>query len=95
MPDAPEGNDFPEAAELERQIDAAGLVIVDRTDLDALPAAPGSWSALADGVQEVVEREHGRDPRYQQARRQQERIAQLLADGVIAGRLLHARAAPR
>ncbi len=95
VPDAPVGNDFPEAAELERQIDGAGLVIVDRTDLDALPAAPGSWSALADGVQEVVEREHGRDPRYQQARRQQERIAQLLADGVVAGRLLHARAAPR
>jgi SAM-dependent methyltransferase len=95
VPDAPTGNDFPERAELDGQIDEAGLVIVDRTDLDALPAAPGSWSALAEGVQNAVEREHGRDPRYQQAQRQQERIARLLADGAVAGELLHTRAVPR
>jgi SAM-dependent methyltransferase len=95
VPDAPTGNDFPGQAELDGQIDEAGLVIVDRTHLDALPPAPGSWSVLAEGVQDAVEREHGRDPRYQQAQRQQERIARLLADGAVAGQLLHARAERR
>jgi SAM-dependent methyltransferase len=93
VPDAPAGNDFPEAAELDGQLDDAGLLIVDRTHLDTLPAAPGSWTALAERVQDAVEREHGRDPRYRQAHRQQERIARLLAEGAVAGELLHARPA--
>ena len=93
VPDAPAGNDFPEAAELDSQIGAAGLVIADRIELDALGAAPGSWAARADRVQDAVAREHGGDPRYRQAQHQRERLAALLADGAIAGELIHARGA--
>jgi SAM-dependent methyltransferase len=93
VPDAPEGNDFPAVAELEHQIDSVGLVIADRIRLDALPAAPGSWTARADRVQDAVAREHGSDPRYRQAADQRQRLGKLLADGAIAGELFLARAA--
>jgi SAM-dependent methyltransferase len=92
VPDAPAGNDFPDPAELEHQIDAAGLVIADRTKLDELPAAPGSWTARVDAVQDTVAREHGSDPRYRQAEDQQQRLAKLLAEGAVAGELVLARA---
>ncbi|HEY0811922.1 MAG TPA: class I SAM-dependent methyltransferase [Pseudonocardia sp.] len=92
VPDAPAGNDFPDSAELERQISAAGLVFMDRTRLDALQAAPASWTARADRVQEAVAREHAGDPRYREAEDQKQRLGRLLRDAVIAGELVHARA---
>jgi SAM-dependent methyltransferase len=92
LPDTPEGNDFPTAAELDRQLDAAGFVVVDRTPYEELAPAPQSWSERADRVSDAVAAEHGTDPRYRTARDQQQRIAKLLDDGAIGGELVHARA---
>jgi SAM-dependent methyltransferase len=92
LPDTPEGNDFPTAAELNRQLGAAGFVAVDRMPYEELPSAPRSWSERADRVSAAVAAEHGTDPRYRTARDQQQRIAKLLDDGAIGGELVHARA---
>jgi ubiquinone/menaquinone biosynthesis C-methylase UbiE len=92
LPDTPEGNDFPTAAELDRQLHAAGFVVADRTPYAELAPAPRSWSERADRVSAAVAAEHGADPRYRTARDQQERIAKLLDDGAIGGELVHVRA---
>jgi len=93
--DTPEGNDFPTAAELDRQLDAAGFVVVDRVSCDELTAAPESWSERADRVQAAVAAAHGSDPRFHAAQDQQRRIADLLAEGKVGGELVHARASER
>ncbi len=90
--DTPEGNDFPSPAELERQLNAAGLVAVARVGCDELAPAPESWSERADRVQAAVAAAHGTDPRFRAAQDQQRRIADLLAGGEISGELVHARA---
>ena len=90
--DAPEGNDFPTPAQLDRQLRAAGFVIIDRIGCDDLPPTPPSWAERADRVQAVIAAEHGTDPRYRQAQDQQQRIANLLADGQVGGQLILARA---
>jgi SAM-dependent methyltransferase len=92
LPDIPEGNDFPTAAELDRQLHAAGFAVVDRTPYAELAPAPPSWSERADRVSAAVAAAHGTDPRYRTARDQQQRIAKLLDDGAIGGELVHARA---
>ena len=89
--DTPEGNDFPTAAELDRQLHEAGLVVVDRVGCDELAPAPESWSERADRVEAAIAAAHGRDPRFRAAQDQQRRIADLLADGEIGGELVHAR----
>jgi hypothetical protein len=90
--DTPEGNDFPTPAQLDRQLRAAGFVIIDRIGYDDLPPTPSSWAERADRVQAVIAAEHGTDPRYRQAQDQQQRIANLLADGQVGGQLVLARA---
>ena len=92
LPDTPEGNDFPTAAELDGQLHAAGFVVVDRTPYEELAPAPQSWSERADRVSAAVAAEHGTDPRHRTALDQQQRIAKLLDDGAIGGELVHARA---
>jgi len=92
--DTPDGNDFPSPAELERQLNAAGLVAVARVGCDELAPAPESWSERADRVQAAVAAAHGTDPRFRAAQDQQRRIADLLADGEISGELVHARRFP-
>lgn len=92
LDDTPEGNDFPGPAELDRQLRAAGFVIVDQVGCDDLAPTPKSWTERADRVQAAIAAEHGTDPRYRQAQDQQQRIANLLADGQIGGRLILARA---
>jgi SAM-dependent methyltransferase len=89
--DTPEGNDFPAPAELERQLHAAGLVVVARVGCDELAPAPESWSERADRVQAAVAAAHGDDPRFRAAQDQQRRIAALLAHDEISGELVHAR----
>jgi len=93
LPDAPEGNDFPTAYELDRQLRDAGFVVVDRLRYDQLSPTPSSWSERAERVQAVIAAEHGADPRYRMAQEQQHRIANLLADGAVGGELVHARSA--
>ena len=88
----PRGQRLPHPAELERQLNAAGLVAVARVRCDELAPAPESWSERADRVQAAVAAAHGTDPRFRAAQDQQRRIADLLADGEISGELVHARA---
>jgi SAM-dependent methyltransferase len=87
---APEGNAFPSAEELDALLAAAGFGVVEQAELAGFGAAPRSWSERADRVEQEIDRAHGDDPRLAVARRQEQRIGRLLAQGRITGRLVHA-----
>ena len=91
MPDSPEGNSFPTVDELAQLLDAGGFETVDQIALDELPAAPRSWQERIDRVEQEITRTHDGDPRLAQALDQEQRIAALLSEGHVAGRLLLAR----
>lgn len=90
---SPQGNHFPTEDELDRLLAAAGLTVVDRTGLAALGEPPPAWQRAVSHVDDVIEHRHGHDARLADALDQQRRIGSLLADGRVAGLLLHARRA--
>jgi SAM-dependent methyltransferase len=87
---APEGNHFPDAAQVALLLDEAGFDVLASTGLTDLPAPPSVWSDRIEEVERVLEREHGHDPRYLAAQDQSRRIGHLIHTGVVRGRLLHA-----
>jgi hypothetical protein len=89
--DAPEGNDFPGRAEVDRLLEDARFDVVQTVEA-SLDGVPASWTDRADRVRELIERRHGTDPRFRQALEQERRIGGLLADGRVTGVLIHARA---
>jgi ubiquinone/menaquinone biosynthesis C-methylase UbiE len=92
LPERPEGNHFPDLAELTGLLEEARLPVVDRAALADFPEPPRTWQDLVDRVDAVVERDHGEDERFRTALRQQESIGRLLGDGLVTGRLLVCRA---
>lgn len=88
--DGPEGNAFPEDGELAGLLGGAGFDLVQQADGSDLSTAPLSWTERMDAVERAVADAHGEDPRYRQAREQEDKIGRLLSDGHVAGRLLHA-----
>ena len=93
LPDEPEGNSFVTEAELDDLVRAAGLEILAAGYLDDHAAAPPEWQEAVAAVDAVVERDHGDSDAYRSAARNQERMADLIDDGSVAGRLLACAAA--
>jgi SAM-dependent methyltransferase len=92
LPDQPAGNDFPSPERLQRLVDDAGLTVTHRASLDDFPPAPDDWEAAVSAVEDVIERDHGRDRRKVRADEQSGVIGGLLGSGQLVGRLLVARA---
>jgi SAM-dependent methyltransferase len=90
VPDAPEGNAFPTHDELAALLDGAGLDLVQQVAAADFAGAPVSWKERIDRVEAAVAEAHGDDPRFAQAREQEERMGRLLGDGSVTGWLLHA-----
>lgn len=92
LPDQPEGNSFPSRSELRADLAACELTVLDEVLLGDLPDAPLEWQEAADRVDEVIERRHSHDERWQRAQSQQETITGLITDGLVAGVLVSCRA---
>ena len=93
LPDQPAGNDFPSPERLQRLVDGAGLTVTHRASLGDFPPAPESWDAAVSAVENVIERDHGRDRRKIRADEQSAVIGRLLGSGQLVGQLLVARTA--
>ncbi|TKJ18148.1 SAM-dependent methyltransferase [Blastococcus sp. CCUG 61487] len=79
-PPLPEGNEFPSEVETRALLAAAGFELRDAADAD-LADSPPEWTEAADAVDAEIERRHGHDPRFQQAREQSGRVGRLLGEG--------------
>ncbi|MRJ77672.1 methyltransferase domain-containing protein [Aeromicrobium sp. SMF47] len=91
LPDQPEGNSFPSRSELLDHLAATGLTVVAETPLADVPATPDDWDQAATEVEQVVERDHRDDERWQRAESQQETIVGLIRDELVVGLLLTCR----
>jgi SAM-dependent methyltransferase len=92
LPDQPAGNDFPTAERLQQLLEGAGLTVTHSASLDDFPPAPESWDAAVSEVDELIERDHGRDRRKLRADEQSALIGKLIGSGQVVGRLTVARA---
>ncbi|WP_134768033.1 class I SAM-dependent methyltransferase [Nocardioides sp. 1609] len=91
LPEQPDGNSFPDAVELETEVRRAGLDVVARAWAGDLPTAPDSWDRAVAEVEDVIERDHRGEAGFDTARRQSAQIGGLIADGLVAGRLVVGR----
>jgi SAM-dependent methyltransferase len=89
--DLPEGNRFPTTGELLDDLAAAGFEVIDRMRADALAPMPDDWREQQDEVDAALERRHGDDPRWIEARENEEAFAALLEDGRVESVLVSAR----
>ena len=92
LPEEPDGNDFPDREELRTLVDGAGLETVEEATLADFPEPAPRWQQHVDAVDQLIERTHGHDDRFRAAQEQQRIIGRLLAEGLVEGRLLVARA---
>lgn len=90
LSDAPEGNSFPTEDELGRLLDGAGFDVAEQVDAADFAEAPLSWRERSDRVERAVAEAHGDDPRFTQARGQEQRMGRLLSEGRVGGLLVHA-----
>jgi SAM-dependent methyltransferase len=81
-PPLPEGNEFPSEDETRALLRDAGFAVDDCADAD-LGDSPEEWTRRADAVDAEVERRHGADPAFGQARENARRVGRLLADGAL------------
>jgi SAM-dependent methyltransferase len=79
---APEGNEFPSEAETRRLLADAGFALAESAEAD-LGDSPAEWTRRADAVDAEIERRHGGDPAFVQAREQSGRVGRLLSDGAL------------
>lgn len=93
IPDAerPEGNCFPSRDELLSALGEAGFVVVDHVDAARVAPMPTTWRERQDEVEDELQRRHGRDERWVQAKENEERFGALLDDGRVEAVLVHAR----
>ncbi|WP_244928043.1 class I SAM-dependent methyltransferase [Nocardioides sp. W7] len=92
LPDQPEGNHFPSRAELDADLGACGLTVLDETRLTDVAGTPDDWQDAAARVEEVIEQQHGHDERWKRAQAQQDTITALIGDGLVVGVLMACRA---
>jgi SAM-dependent methyltransferase len=88
LPEQPEGNHFLTADELDALLARTGFAVLEQAELADFAAPEPEWQAAADRVEAVIERRHGSDQRWENARRQEEVIGQLISEGLVIGRLL-------
>ena len=81
-PPLPEGNEFPSEAGIHRLLADAGFELVDTGEAD-LGDSPEEWTRRADAVEAEVERRHGSDAAFRQAREQSRRVGRLLSEGAL------------
>jgi ubiquinone/menaquinone biosynthesis C-methylase UbiE len=92
LPEAPDGNDFPDRAELQTLMDGARLDVIEEARLCDFPDPPKAWQEQVDEVDRVIEQAHRDDERFRRAQEQQGIIGRLLAEGLVQGHLLTASA---
>lgn len=88
--DVPEGNHFPTTAELLADLADAGFVVVDWVGSAVLANAPLDWSLRQERLDDILDRDHGTDPRWQRAKENADAYAALLDDGRVTMILVHA-----
>jgi SAM-dependent methyltransferase len=81
-PPLPDGNEFPTEDELLGLLRAAGFALEDSAEAD-LGDSPREWTERADAVDAEVERRHGDDPAFRQARENARRVGRLLSAGEL------------
>jgi SAM-dependent methyltransferase len=82
---SPPGNHFPTRPDLERLLALNGLAVLAARESSTLPEAPQAWRRSEDAVAARLEAEHGEDPAFLTARRQEDRLGRLLAKGHVFG----------
>ena len=92
LPDQPEGNHFPDLAELTSLLEGERLHVVEQAALADFPDPPQDWQDEADRVDGVVQRDHADDDRLRTAQHQEQVIGRLLGEGLVVGTLLACRA---
>ena len=92
LPEQPEGNDFPDRAELRALMDGARLGVAHEAALDDFPEPEPAWRERVDAVDRAIEAAHQDDERFRSALQQQRMIGRLLEQGLVQGRLLVAHA---
>ena len=81
-PPLPEGNEFPSEEELLALVRNAGFSLEESAEAD-LGDSPQEWTARADALDAEVERRHGEDRAFRQARENARRVGRLLAAGEL------------
>jgi SAM-dependent methyltransferase len=87
LPCIPAGNKFPSEAELARLLQRSGFAVRDQQPLTGFSEAPDGWQRRADEVQRALDAAHSGQPRWEEARKQGECMALLLARGHVRGQL--------
>lgn len=91
LPEVPEGNHFPTAADLDRLLADAGFTTVARIAAADLPDTPQAWQERIERVERVIDELHADDPRQDVVQDQEAIMARLLGSGAVTTRLLVAR----
>jgi ubiquinone/menaquinone biosynthesis C-methylase UbiE len=86
----PAGNHFQSEAELHADLRAAGFAVVDRAAAGRLVEAPIDWQLRQEHVEDRLAERHGDDPRWLEAKANEEAFASLLTSGQLEPVLLHA-----
>jgi SAM-dependent methyltransferase len=85
---APEGNEFPTATTLPRDLRAAGFVIDSQIEVSALPPAGDGWQRRVQRVEDTLQQRYGAREAWQTAQQQADRIGRLLREGQLETWLL-------
>ncbi len=87
---APRSNSFQTRDELLGALDRSGLVALDVCAGGDLPGPPVDWQVERDHVDAALRDDHEHDPHRRRARREADKFAALLDDGIVFPLLVHA-----
>jgi SAM-dependent methyltransferase len=88
LDDPPEGNHFPRPDELDAQLGAAGLTMLDRAAETGLPSPSPRWREHIGAVEAELDRRYQSNPAWQTAQEQHHRIGHLLSKGELEAQVL-------
>ncbi len=86
----PEGNDFLTFDELVATLSDAGFNVVEDVGVADLSPPPPEWKAAEDRVKDTVAERHAGERVLEETQRAVHRFAELLGDGSLTVRLVHA-----